>query len=161
METVLRVFIIYIFVLLGLRMLGKREFGEMAPFDLVVLLLIPDILSQSLVRDDFSMTNSMVGVATLLSLVFLTSLLSYRSKTVATMISGSPAILVRHGELVPHSLNREHVRPDEILDAMHQVGLYRMDQVQWAILETDGRISIIPFHRDGGYHPPSKKPSSL
>jgi uncharacterized membrane protein YcaP (DUF421 family) len=145
METVLRIFIVYLFVMLGLRMLGKREFGELAPFDLVVLLLIPDILSQSMVRNDFSMTNSLVGVSTLLCLVFFTSIISYRFKPVSKAISGVPTVLVRHGSIVQHSLDRERVPPDEILDAMHQVGLYRLDQVMWAILETNGKVSIIPW----------------
>jgi uncharacterized membrane protein YcaP (DUF421 family) len=155
METVLRVFIVYIFVMLGLRMLGKREFGELAPFDLVVLLLIPEIVSSALVREDFSLTNALVGVATLLSLVFLTGLLSYRFTAFGGMIAGAPAVLVRHGYLVPQNLNRERVRPGEIMEAMHQVGLYRMEQVQWAILETDGRISIVPW--GDGHHPPQHK----
>jgi uncharacterized membrane protein YcaP (DUF421 family) len=145
METVLRVALIYVFVMVGLRMLGKREFGELAPFDLVVLLLIPEIVSQSLIREDYSFTNSMVGVATLLMLVFFTSVLSHRFRKVGSAITGVPAVLVRHGLLVTENLNRERVRPDEILDATHQVGLHRMDQVQWAILEGDGRISVIPW----------------
>ena len=145
METVLRIFIVYIFVMLGLKMLGKREFGELAPFDLVVLLLIPDILSQSMVRNDFSITNSLVGVSTLLCLVFFTSIISYRFKPVSKAITGVPKVLVRHGSIVQHNLDRERVPPDEILDAMHQVGLYRLDQVMWAILETNGKVSIIPW----------------
>jgi uncharacterized membrane protein YcaP (DUF421 family) len=156
METVLRVFIVYIFVMIGLRMLGKREFGELAPFDLVVLLLIPELVSQGLLREDVSLTNALVGVATLLTLVFLTGLLSYRVPRFGAVIAGAPAVLVRHGQLVSQNLNRERVRPDEIMEAMHQVGLYRMDQVQWAILETDGRISIIPW--GDGYHPNPHRP---
>ena len=156
METVLCVFIVYIFVMAGLRMLGKREFGELAPFDLVVLLLIPELVSSALVREDFSLTNALVGVATLLSLVFLTGLFSYRFAAFGRIITGTPAVLVRHGYLVPQNLNRERVRPGEIMEAMHQVGLYRMEQVQWAILETDGRISIIPW--GGLHHPAPPKP---
>lgn len=147
METVVRVAILYLFILVGLRLLGKREFGEMAPFDLVVLLLIPEIASQALLREDFSMTNALVALSTLLCLVFLTSLLSYRSRLAGKAIGGVPTVLVRHGFLVTENLDRERVRPDEVLEAMHMVGLYRMDQVQWAILETDGRISIIPWTR--------------
>jgi uncharacterized membrane protein YcaP (DUF421 family) len=149
METVLRVAILYVFIMIGLRLLGKREFGELAPFDLVVLLLIPEIASQALLREDFSMTNAFVALSTLLTLVFATSLLSYRSQLAGKAIGGVPAVLVRHGFLVAENLDRERVRPDEVLEAMHMVGLHRMDQVQWAILETDGRISIIPWTRTG------------
>lgn len=96
-------------------------------------------------REDFSLTNALVGVSTLLSLVFLTGVLSYRFQRFGGLIAGEPAVLVRHGHLVSSNLNRERVRPDEILEAVHQVGLCRMDQVQWAILETAGRISVIPW----------------
>jgi uncharacterized membrane protein YcaP (DUF421 family) len=156
MELVLRVIVVYVFVLIGLRMVGKREFGELAPFDLVVLLLIPELVSKALLRDDSSLTSALVGVATLLTLVFLTGMLHYRIPRFGGLIAGVPAVLVRHGSLVVQNLHRERVRPDEILEAMHQVGLYRMDQVQWAILETDGRISIIPW--DDRSHPNPQKP---
>lgn len=144
METVIRVSVLYVFVLFGLRMLGKREFGELAPFDLVVLLLIPEILSQAILREDFSVTNAVVALSALFTIVFLTTLASYRSRTVSQMIGGVPTVLVRHGDLVVKNMEKERVRPDEILDAMHQVGLTALAQVQWAILETDGRISVIP-----------------
>lgn len=156
METVLRVAILYLFIMVGLRLLGKREFGELAPFDLVVLLLIPEIASQALLREDFSMTNALIALSTLLVLVFLTSMLSYRSRTAGRLIGGVPSVLVRHGYLVTENLDRERVRPDEVLEAMHTVGLSRMDEVQWAILETDGRISIIPWSRSGQAPPPGR-----
>lgn len=158
METVVRVFLIYIFLMFGLRMMGKREFGELAPFDLIVLLLIPELLSQSLLREDFSLTNSIIAVTTLLTLVFLTSMLSHRVRLVGRVISGAPTVVVRHGYLVTENLNRERLRPDEILDAMHQAGLHRMDQVQWAILETDGQISIIPWKEGAQQAPRDVRP---
>ena len=154
METVIRVLILYLFVLFGLRMLGKREFGELAPFDLVVLLLIPEFISQAVLREDFSVTNGFIALSTLFTLVFLTSLASYRSRRFGNAIGGTPTVIVRHGHLVVHSMEKERVRPDEILDAMHQVGLTRMEQVQWAILETDGRIAIIPWE-DAAWQPPA------
>ena len=145
METVVRVVLVYFFVMFGLRVLGKREFGELEPFDLVVLLLIPELVAQALVREDFSLTNGLVGVATLLMLVFITGAVSYRFPRVGRVIASTPTVLVRHGHLLTKQMNRERVGPEEILEAMHQVGLHRMDQVQWAILETDGRISVVPW----------------
>lgn len=145
METVFRVIIIYFFVMFGLRVLGKREFGEMEPFDLVVLLLIPELVAQALVREDFSLINGLVGVSTLLMLVFLTSLVSYRFPPIGRVIASTPTVLVKHGYLLTKQMNRERVGPEEILEAMHQVGLHRMEEVQWAILETDGRITIVPW----------------
>lgn len=153
METVLRVIIIYLFLMVALRLMGKREFGEMAPFDIVVLLLIPEMFSQAMVREDFSLTNALVAVSTLLVLVFATSLLSYRFKAVGRAVAGVPAVLVRHGTLVRRNLDHERVSPEEVLDAMHAAGLHAMEQVRWAILESDGRITVIPWQPSGGMPP--------
>src|SRR5690606_2536838 len=140
METVLRIVLIYLFLMIALRLMGKREFGELAPFDFVVLLLIPEMFSQAMLREDFSLTNALVAVSTLLSLVFLTSLLNFRFTGFGKVIAGAPAVLVRHGYLVTANLQKERVDPGEVLDAMHAAGLHSMDEVRWAILETDGRI---------------------
>lgn len=145
METVLRIVFIYLFLLVALRLMGKREFGELAPFDFVVLLLIPEIFSQAILREDFSLTNALIAVSTLLTLVFATSLLNFKFRAVGKAIAGVPAVLVRHGYLVTTNLERERIAPGEILDAMHAAGLHRMEEVRWAILETDGRITIIPW----------------
>jgi uncharacterized membrane protein YcaP (DUF421 family) len=150
METVIRVVVIYLFLMVGLRLMGKREFGELAPFDFVVLLLIPEMFSQAMVREDFSLTNALIAVSTLLTLVFMTTLLNFRFRRLGKVIAGAPAVLVRHGFLVPESMQKERVAPGEVLDAMHAAGLHRMDEVRWAILETDGRITIIPWDVSGG-----------
>lgn len=144
METVIRVAIIYVFILVGLRLLGKREFSQLSTMELVTLLLIPEIVSQSLIREDFSLTNALVGVATLFVLVFLNSLLTHKSKSFEEVVESSPAVLVQHGQLVEENLNKERVAPDEIFSEMHKVGLEKLEQVRWAILETDGNISIVP-----------------
>ena len=144
METVVRVFLLYLFVIIGLRVMGKREFSEMSPLELVTLLLIPDILSQSLVKEDFSLTNGVIAIATLFTLTFLTSLLMHRSQKAEKIIEGIPVVLVENGRLLEDPMNRERVSPGEIFAQMHQSGLYRLEQVRWAILETDGRIAIIP-----------------
>jgi uncharacterized membrane protein YcaP (DUF421 family) len=153
METVLRVVLIYIFLMFALRLMGKREFGEMAPFDFVVLLLIPEMFSQAMVREDFSLTNALIAVSTLLTLVFATSVLNYRSRKFGRVVAGEPTVLVRHGSFVERTLDRERVAPGEVLDAMHAAGLHRMDEVRWAILETDGRITVIPWDPSGGGQP--------
>src|SRR5690606_5638442 len=147
METVVRIVLVYIFIMIALRIMGKREFGEMAPFDFVVLLLIPEMFSQAMTREDFSLTNAFVAVATLLTLVFITSVVSYRSERANRLVAGVPTVLARHGRLVDENLHRERVGPAEILDAMHAAGLHRMEQVRWAILETDGRITVVPWER--------------
>ncbi len=144
METVIRVFLLYVFIIVSLRIMGKREFSQMSPLELVTLLLIPDILSQSLVREDYSLTNGVIAIATLFTLTFLTSLIAHRSKLAETAVGGKPVILVHNGKLLEDTMNKERVTPDEIFAQLHETGLYSLEQVRWAILETDGRIAIVP-----------------
>lgn len=160
METVIRVAVVYVFLMAGLRFLGKREFGQLSPFDLVVLLMIPELVSQSLVREDFSLTNAIIGVSTLMTLVFMTSLLSHRFPKVDKVISGEAAVLVQHGALVPEAMNRERVNPGEVMEAVFTAGLEAMEQVKWAILGTDGRISVIPW-QPGETTPRPERPDAL
>lgn len=148
METVIRVVLIYLAILFGLRILGKREFGQLSPLELITLLLIPELVAQALVREDFLFTNAMIALTTLFSLVFITSLLRYKFSYVEKLVSGEPSILVSHGKFVEDNLNKERVDAAEIFGAMHESGLYRLEQVKWAILETDGKFSIIPKDED-------------
>lgn len=144
MDTVVRVAVIYVAIFLGLRLLGKREFGELSPFDLITLLLIPDLVAQGVLRSDYSLTNSLVAIATLFSLVFLISLCSHRFKRMEKAANGEPTLLVAKGRLLTDNLNRERIAPDEIYSAMHKAGLDRLARVRWAVLETDGKIAIVP-----------------
>lgn len=144
METVVRVVIIYLMILFGLRVLGKREFGQLSPLELVTLLLIPELVAQALVREDFSMTNAIIALTTLFSLVFVTSVLGSRFRRFQGVIEGSPSVLAYHGKLVQENLMEERVSPEEIYTELRKAGLEDLSQVRWAILETDGKISIVP-----------------
>jgi uncharacterized membrane protein YcaP (DUF421 family) len=144
METVLRVVFVYALVWACFRILGKRELTQMSPFELVTLLFIPQLFSRALTRQDYSMTNAVIGATTLFSLVFLTSAASYRFRRVSRVMQAEPTVLVCRGSLMEEHLNRERIAPEDIVSAMHKVGLERLGQVEWAILETDGQIAFIP-----------------
>jgi uncharacterized membrane protein YcaP (DUF421 family) len=144
METVLRVLFVYVLVWACFRVLGKRELTQMSPFELVTLLFIPQLFSRALTRQDYSMTNAVIGSTTLFTLVFITSAASYRLRWFSRIVQAGPRVLVAHGALVEAHLNRERIAPEDIFSAMHKVGLERLDQVQWAILESDGKIALIP-----------------
>jgi uncharacterized membrane protein YcaP (DUF421 family) len=147
-EIVVRVAIIYVLLMLGLRVIGKREFGQLTPFELVTLLLIPEIVTKALVGEDYSLTAAFVGVTTLLVLVFVTSLLAYRFPAFGRFTEGRPALLARDGALVPATLHRERVSPDEIRLELHKYGLEELSQVKWALLEVDGSITLVPWIRE-------------
>jgi uncharacterized membrane protein YcaP (DUF421 family) len=146
METVVRVAFVYVLVWACFRILGKRELTQMSPFELVTLLFIPQLFSRALTRQDYSMTNAVIGATTLFTLVFLTSAVSYRSERFRRVIQACPTVLVHRGSLIEEHLNRERIGPDDIFSAMHKVGLDRLEQVEWAILEADGRIALVPVH---------------
>jgi uncharacterized membrane protein YcaP (DUF421 family) len=144
METLFRVVFVYVFVWACFRVLGKRELTQMSPFELVTLLFIPQLFSRALTRQDYSMTNAVIGATTLFLLVFLTSAAAYRSRRFARVIQAQPTVLVRRGQLVEEHLDRERISVQDIYSAMHKVGLQHLDQVEWGILEGDGKIALVP-----------------
>jgi uncharacterized membrane protein YcaP (DUF421 family) len=144
METVVRVVVIYVALVAGLRAIGKREFSQLSPLELVTLLIIPEMVTQALVREDRSLTNAIVGVMTLLVVVYLSSLLQYHVKPAERAINSEPTVLVRHGKFITEHMNIERIPPEEVFMSMHQSGLTKLEEVQWAILETDGKITIVP-----------------
>ncbi|HMM27978.1 MAG: YetF domain-containing protein [Chloroflexota bacterium] len=144
MDTILRVVVAYAFVLIALRLMGKREFGQLSPAELVTLLLIPELLSNPVQQGDASMVRALVGISTIMLLVFGTSLATHMNKTVETAVDGKPTLLVAHGEFIAENLNKERVTPGEVFSEMHKAGLDDLPQVRWAVLETDGKISIVP-----------------
>lgn len=144
METVLRVVIIYLFVLVALRVLGKREFGELSPVELVMLMLIPDIVAPSITGEDFSLTTGIVAVSTVMLLVLVTSLLVHMNRRLEFVVHAKPTVLVHEGTVYSETLNRERVSAEEVLAAARENGVESLSEVKWAILQTDGRIAIVP-----------------
>lgn len=157
METVLRVAFIYFFLMAAMRLMGKREFSQLSPMEFVSLLLIPELVSQSLVRDDFSITTAIIGVSTLLVLVFLTTVIVQFSHRAEKIIQGSPTILVEAGKLVVDNMNRERVTSDELDSEIKLAGLEELKQVKWAILQSDGKIAIIPSDPQDAEKRPSER----
>ena len=142
METVLRVIFVYFFVWACFRILGKRELSQMAPLELVMLLLVPQFFSRALTRQDYSMTNAVTAATTLFSLVFLVSMASFRFPRFRHLMESPPRVLVKRGANLSRALGHERIAPDEIFSAMHKAGIDRIEDVAWAILESDGKIAI-------------------
>jgi uncharacterized membrane protein YcaP (DUF421 family) len=147
METVLRVALVYLFVWACFRVVGKRELTQLSPFELVTLLFIPQLFSRALTRQDYSMTNGIIGTSTLFLLLYVTSAARYRSARVASIVQGVPTVLVHRGAVIQAHLDRERIALDDILSTMRKSGMQRFEDVEWAILEPDGKISIVPVAR--------------
>src|SRR5690606_7265305 len=136
-----------LFVFVGLRVLGKREFGQLSPIELVTLLMIPEIVSQALSAGDSSITSALIGVATLLVIVFLMSMLEHRFKGFESMVSGDPTVLVHRGALRERAMNLSRVTPDKIFGEMHTSGLTHLEHVECAMLQEHGMNAVVPAVR--------------
>lgn len=143
-EIFLRTAAVYLFLLLGLRLAGKRELGQMTVFDLVVILVIANAVQNAMVGQDTSLTGGLVAAATLLTINYAVSWLRYRSRLVARWVGGTPTVIIEHGRFITEHLAREHLVEEEVLMAMREHGVERLDQVRKAVLEPDGSISIVP-----------------
>ncbi len=143
MDFVIRIALVYAVLMLGFRVLGKRELSQLSSLELVTLLMIPEIVSPSLTAGDNSLSGALVGVTTLWMLTFANSVLSYRWRWFRSLSESAPAVLVRHGQLVEANLHRERIRPDEVYSEMHLNGIEELGQVKWAILEAGGKVSFV------------------
>jgi uncharacterized membrane protein YcaP (DUF421 family) len=145
MESVLRAAALYAILLVLFRVTGRRSLRETTPFDLVLLLVIGEATQQALLGEDFSLVNAVVVVTTLLLMDVGLSLLKGRSPTVERVIDGVPTILVADGKPIEDRLRRARVDVDDILEAARErQGLATLAEIRWAVLETDGTITVIP-----------------
>ena len=143
LEIVLRTGIIYVAVVIGLRLTGKREVGQMTPFDLVLLILIANAVQNAMTGPDNSVTGGLVAAATLLILNFLLSQVVFRNRRIRRLVEGTPTILVRDGQLILKNLQSEHIDPEEIRQALREHGVPTLEVVGLAVLEIDGSISVL------------------
>lgn len=140
----LRTLVVYAVVLVGLRLFGKRQLSQITPYDLVVILLISNAVQNAMVGDDTSLTAGLVAALTLLIVNWLISRLVLSSERVAHVMIGQPVLLVNNGEIVADNLAREGLLPQEVLAAMREHGIARLEDVGMAVLEVDGSISFVP-----------------
>jgi uncharacterized membrane protein YcaP (DUF421 family) len=143
LEVVLRTAAVYFALLVGLRLAGKRELGQMTAFDLVVLLVIANAVQNAMVGDDTSLTGGIVAAATLLAVNRVIGEISLRSPAVRKRLRGVPTLLVHDGAILKDQLRSEGVDREEILQALREHGVDDISSVSSAVLEVDGTISVI------------------
>ena len=144
MDIVLRSIVAFVFLFLLLRLIGRRELSSLEPFDLILLIVIGDLLQQGVTQSDMSFTGALLAVGTFAVLTVATSYLVYRFRSVRPLLEAKPLIIVQDGELIESNLRQERLTPREVAAAARQSQIGSLDQVAWAVLETNGRISFIP-----------------
>ena len=147
-EHIVRAAIVYIFLFLLIRFIGKKHVGELSPFDLVVLLILSETVQNSMIGQDSSLVGGLISAATLLVLAQAVSFLTWKSKRAERFIDGTPKILVRHGRRRRDTMEQEQISISELMEAMRREGLSNLAEVRAALLENDGTISIIKRKAD-------------
>jgi uncharacterized membrane protein YcaP (DUF421 family) len=142
LELVVRGIVVYLVLFALLRFIGKKHVGELSPFDLVVLLIISETVDGSLIGEDHSLTGGLISAATLVLVVQIVGYLTWRFRSVEKFIEGVPRVLIRHGEVQHAALDQERVTLSELIEAMRREGHSSVTNIRFAILETDGSITM-------------------
>ncbi|MGH6696008.1 DUF421 domain-containing protein [Sphingopyxis sp.] len=146
MDIVLRATVMFFILFLLIRLLGKRELGQMTPFEfvvLVVLVVLGDLIQQGVTHNDFSLTGATLAICTFAFWALVLSWTAYLFPRAKDLLEGAPRVIVRDGEIVTENLRRDRLTRDEILSEMRLAGIGRMSEVAWAILEPQGKMSFI------------------
>jgi uncharacterized membrane protein YcaP (DUF421 family) len=145
LEIALRTGVIYLLVLIGIRISGKREVGQMTPFDLVLLLLLSNSVQNAMTGPDTSLAGGAVAAAVLLLLNYLVAEFSGANRRFRKFIQGQPSLLVHDGKVIEAHLAKEHVSMDELQRALREHGVGTCKEAALAVLEVDGSISVLEY----------------
>src|SRR5437764_13357107 len=143
MDLALRSIVVFFFVFMLTRVIGRRELSSMEPFDLILLIVLGDAVQQSLTQDDYSVTSAVIVVSTLAVLQVGTSFVSYRFRRLRPVLEGEPIVIVQDGKVIDRNLKRERLTAEEVAAAARQQEIESFDKIAWAVLETNGTISFI------------------
>lgn len=145
MDTVVRGVAVYLVLLLVTRLSGRRTLAQVTPFDLVLLLIIAETTQQALLGDDFSIVNAFILIVTLFTVDISLAYAKDRSRKLSLWLDGAPTVLISKGAIDREAMRRARISVEEVLEAARQQqGLKALDQIDFAVLEISGGISIIP-----------------
>ena len=140
----LRTIILYILIVLGIRLLGKRQVGELEPTELVLALIIADLASVPMQNNGIPLLAGLIPIIVLLCLAMIMSVLMMHSIKFRTLLCGRPSIIIDRGQLKEKELFRNRLTIDELFEELRGKGFPDLDSVQYAVLETNGKLSVIP-----------------
>ena len=145
MDAVVRAAAIYLALLVIFRIAGRRALSDITTLDFLLLLVIGQATGQALLGDDYSVTNTVLVIVSLITFDLMFSLLKGRSPWIARHLEGEPMIVVEHGKVLSKRMAKSRINEGDILEAARIAqGIERLDQIKFAILEKNGQISIIP-----------------
>jgi uncharacterized membrane protein YcaP (DUF421 family) len=147
MDIVIRALVMFLFVWLVTRAVGRRELSTLEPFDLILLIVLGDLIQQGVTQNDFSVTGAILAGGTFAAMTVLFSWLAFRFPRVQPILEGDPVVLVEHGKTIDRNLRANRITLEELAAQARLQQLAHIEDVDWAVLETSGQISFIPKRR--------------
>jgi uncharacterized membrane protein YcaP (DUF421 family) len=144
MDLVLRAVVVFFFIYLVTRIIGRRELSSLEPFDLILLVVIGDLVQQGVTQSDESITGTLTVITTFSLLTVLVAYVSFKIKRIRLVLDGEPIVLVEDGRVIERNLRRERLTLEELAAEARQQQVASIDDIRWAVLETGGQISVIP-----------------
>jgi uncharacterized membrane protein YcaP (DUF421 family) len=143
MDLVLRAAVIWLFVYVVTRAVGKRELNSLEPFDLIMLVVMGDLIQQGVTQDDYSVTGALLVVSTVVVLTTFFSYLNWRVPRLRRYLEGEPIVVVKDGEPIERNMKRERLTIEEIAEEARSQQIASLSEIKWAVLENSGKLSFI------------------
>lgn len=141
---VIRTIILYFITMLSMRAMGKRQIGQLQPFELVVILIISEMATIGVESNGTSIFNSILPIVTITVLQMTIALLNLKSQTLRTIICGKPIIIISNGEIMEEKMRELRLNTNDLLEQLRAQGYFNVAEVEFAIMETNGQVSIMP-----------------
>jgi uncharacterized membrane protein YcaP (DUF421 family) len=143
MDIVLRSIVVFLFIWVLMRIVGRRELSNMQPFDLIIIIVIGDLVQQAATQQDMSVTGAILSAGTIGLLTVVFSWFSWRFPRVRPVLDGKPIVIVEDGKPLMDNMRRERVTIEELAAQARLKGIESLESVKWAVLETGGQVSFI------------------
>jgi uncharacterized membrane protein YcaP (DUF421 family) len=144
MDLVIRATVIFFFVFLVTRVVGRRELSSLEPFDLILLVVIGDLVQQGVTQSDYSVTGAVTVISVMAVLTVALSWVSFKVRPLRPVLEGDPVVLVEDGRMIEKNMNRERITVEDLEREGRQQQILSVEDMRWAVLETSGQISVIP-----------------
>ena len=143
MDIAVRSIVVFFFVFVLMRIVGRRELSTLEPFDLILLIVLGDSVQQALTQDDYSVTGAFIVISTIALLQVFMSYLNFRVPRLRLLINGEPIVIVQDGRVIEGNARRERLALEDIAEAARIQQIASLEDVQWAVLETSGELTFI------------------
>ena len=150
-ELIARGLVVYVFLIVLLRLTGKRQIGQLSPFDLVLLLILSNAVQNSMTAGDNSLVGGLISATTLVALNYLVGLIAFKSKKLEAIIEGRPQVLIHQGKLYEEVMNEAKLTRQELDSTLRQSGYFEIKEIKLAILENNGSVTVQGYEKKRSY----------